>query len=157
MGTIYLVSRGSYSDYSVCGAFSTRERAQAYMNLCPRPEYDGWNDIEEMEIDRGISEVESGLSIYQIRITKSGDVRSIEKSGLPENVGPIRYWSAYEIRWERNAPGEKYRHEMIRTDFDTPQHFTTVFVWARDEAHAIKLANERRIAALADPTVKTSR
>jgi hypothetical protein len=48
MSKVYLVSSGSYDDYSVQGVFSTSEKAEEAMKL--RPDMD-WNCVQEMEVD----------------------------------------------------------------------------------------------------------
>jgi hypothetical protein len=57
MAKIYLVTDGDYSDYSVYGAFSTRERAQEYITARTAVyESFSYASIEEKEIDEGLGE-----------------------------------------------------------------------------------------------------
>jgi hypothetical protein len=56
MVTLYAVSKGSYSDYSVRNIFSTKPLARAYLakmkEMSQRGGWDDWNDeIEEYELD----------------------------------------------------------------------------------------------------------
>jgi|LGOV01.1.fsa_nt_gb hypothetical protein len=51
MKIVYLVSEGTYGEYYLYGAFSSRELAEKYMSDMNMS--DSWfNDIEELEIDR---------------------------------------------------------------------------------------------------------
>lgn len=47
MTIVYVVTTGSYSDYSIEGVFSSREKAEAHMGGKP----DQFNNIEEYELD----------------------------------------------------------------------------------------------------------
>lgn len=50
--TVYLVTSGCYSDYRLDAIFSTREKAQKYINIRKREEnYWDPNDIEEWTLD----------------------------------------------------------------------------------------------------------
>lgn len=57
MDTIFLVTRGSYSDYSVCAAFTTREKAQEFIDKWEAQKaagkclYTDFNDIETYSLD----------------------------------------------------------------------------------------------------------
>ena len=52
---VYVVTTGSYSDYSIKGIFSTRKRAQRYIDRCLENSdvvyYTEFNDIEEWTLD----------------------------------------------------------------------------------------------------------
>jgi len=45
--TVFVVTQGSYSDYSICAIFSTREKAVEHMGGFPGE----FNDIEEYDLD----------------------------------------------------------------------------------------------------------
>jgi hypothetical protein len=140
MTSVYMVSEGSYSDYRVSGIFSTRERAERWMKTCGGSCY---NDIEEMPLDEGLSEIERGLALFSVEITKSGSVRAVRAAGDPASVGRISWWTSYDLKRTGNT--------YTRTEYAEPDQYTTVCVWAEDQQHAIKIANERRIIALATP------
>jgi len=61
--TVYLVSVGSYSDYKVMGIFSSREKAERYIDVCLKQNEDFYEDsiwylepaIETWEIDEAES------------------------------------------------------------------------------------------------------
>lgn len=143
MSEVYIVSSGDYSNYSVRGVFSSMEKAERWMKTCGG----SFNEVEEMELDEGYSEIDRGLALFSVRICKSGDVISVGSGGYPSLVKPIDCWTARETFYE----GFKNR-EVI---YEPKDHRATVYVWATDKAHAVKVANEKRIQALADPSVRT--
>lgn len=55
---VYVVTSGQYSDYGICGIFSTKENAQQFISdrreLHKNDEYwyDEFNDIDEYEVDQ---------------------------------------------------------------------------------------------------------
>lgn len=54
MSNIYLITRGSYSDYEIVGAFSTREKAEKLVQEQEEKgnnEYNGGCQVEEFSID----------------------------------------------------------------------------------------------------------
>lgn len=58
MATIYLVTQGDYSAYSILGAFSCRENTQKYVDTfnLGLEEYDSAAEIEAYEIDKPLAE-----------------------------------------------------------------------------------------------------
>lgn len=51
MTTVYMVEEGKYSDYSVTGLFSTKEKAEAFIRNNPIDRYDGYHDVRECILD----------------------------------------------------------------------------------------------------------
>lgn len=121
---IYLVTQGEYSDYCVVGAFSTKEKAQKFIgeNEGSGYSYDS-KMIEEFEIDAGEAQRAAGLSYWQVSMDKAGSV-----TGLDNN-----------------------QHEGPEADYFVGTHgeILVASMWARDEKHAIKIANERRLQLIA--------
>lgn len=124
MTTVYVVTSGSYSDYGVEGIFDTREKAElycAYQNT-----FRGYESgIEEWELNEYYSPLERGLSFFCVHfpdITK-GDAE-VEKQQVGE---------------EREASYEPYRAEGRNY---------VIYLWARDEQAARKIANEKRVQYL---------
>jgi hypothetical protein len=127
---VWLCSDGSYSDYSVTAIYSDEATARLVTAAY------GWdNEPEEMDLDPEIpQEVRDGLSAYGVLMWENGDVHRVSKEEDD--------WYK-EGRWIDN-----YR------DWDNPPRTGRLFgmnCWARDEQHAIKIANERRIMSLALP------
>src|SRR6476646_8883862 len=68
---VYLVTSGDYSDYSINGAFSSRVKAQAFIDYeRKRRESSRYRrndyDIEEYELDSYLNELERGLTCYYV-------------------------------------------------------------------------------------------
>lgn len=78
---IYIVTKGSYSDYHICAIFSTEEKAQRLVDSLNRR----WNTpcIEEYEIDA--VEIPKGYKNYFVRMTKEGSV-------LEQNISDSTYF-----------------------------------------------------------------
>lgn len=134
MSKVYLVTSGCYSDYSISGVFSTREKAEQWATVChydlTDQGYDG-SRLEEFDLDEGLVEMDRGLLLFAVDIRQNGDILEVSEGGHPSSVGPIDSWSTYSGMHARQPPRQ------------------TVYVWARDKEHAVKIANERRIDALA--------
>jgi hypothetical protein len=126
MATAYMVTQGRYSDYGVVGVFTTREKAEAFMALFP-PQRDELR-IEEVELD-ALDGVPVGRRPFKVKFDKEGN--STSKPCDP--VGMEEYCRAY---------GDDV-------------HMTTD-CWAADEQHAVKIANERRVMAIASGDWETN-
>jgi hypothetical protein len=133
--TIYAASAGSYSDYRVIGLFSTKEKALRYMEMFPREE---WNDIEEYGLDEHAFE-RSDRFPFRVRMTKDGDVLEAERDDYPGHLD-----DAGAVHWYEQLYGKPTKT------------WTNFYMQAKDAQHAIKIANERRIAALAEPQARPS-
>ena len=129
MSTVYAVSTGTYSDYSVRGIFSTKEKAEQFKAAFYDAEY---TDIEEYPLDVGISELDKGKHLYRVRMSRSGTVQAVESSDL-FGVGYVQD----PVRW------------FDRTYKGPEEPFANFYVWAKSDTGAVKIANERRIVALA--------
>lgn len=132
--TVYLVSSGSYSDYGVQGVFSSKENAEKFISASKTyPRGNDFNDVEEYTLDFPIAPIDAGLTPFVVRMLQGGDQAVVERHA-PWAAGPDR--------------GHFVGHHPTAGSART---FVT-FVWARDESHAVKIANEKRIALLAAPT-----
>lgn len=121
MTTIYVVTRGSYSDYQIVGVFSTKEKAEAFTEFYPKTGYNGLNDIEEYELN-AVSKYPAGKRAFMARFTVDG-----------------------EMAIEQIAP--EYVNETVKPYGDNETMCTEC--WAADELSAAKIANERRVQTIA--------
>ena len=133
---VYAVWSGCYSDKEVVAVFSTQEKAQAYIDECAQPCEDYCERLDDPWIVPYTLDAEvppsAGHARYLVKMGADGDV--IEVTAEHHGGGPIRRCGDAAPRWI------VYR--------DHPAFMLTV-VWARDETHAVKVANERRVMSIA--------
>lgn len=123
---VWICSKGSYSDYGVTAVYSdetlAKRTSQAY----------GWNDPVEMEVDPETpSEVRSGCSFFGVVMMNDGT-----------------YYHTY-LTEPNSWTSEDRPYDRVSGPSGQAGPGCAYFCWARDEAHAIKIANERRIMRLA--------
>lgn len=139
MAKVFVVTTGGYSDYSITGVFTSSERAERYMATCSGDVEREFNPLEEYELDDGIAEIDRGLKLFGVEMNKRGDVIKVMLGGYPSIVTAQVSWM--KISWDGGR----------RIDLPTDEHTARMWVWADDQQHAIKVANERRILSLASP------
>lgn len=116
----YAISSGSYSDYKVRAVFSSKEKAEAKLNLFA----DG--SIEEFPFDLEIAETPAGMSPF-VCYSHKWDSAAGEYV-LCLQVCPTDYDNVVRAGNKVSAYG------IIGI---------TTHVWAKDKDHAIKIAAER--------------
>lgn len=117
---IYLAYAGGYSDRHVVGAYSTREKAEAMARA------QGGGYVPEFEVDPDTPVIPEGMAVYEVVMNTEGDTKSVNILALDYMTGD---------------PGE---HEPYGDD----KHVAFT-MWARDPAHAVKIANEKRTRLIA--------
>lgn len=124
--TIYVVTTGSYSDYQIKGMFSTKKKAQAFIDAVVLSEA---NSIEQYTLDAYSDEVERGLSPWRVLMGKDGAVRRVSSTEYDLDIGC----------------------ELACYFPRTPDSVTELqcTCWAKDEQHAVKIANEKRAQIIA--------
>ena len=117
---VYLVSTGSYSDWSVRGLFSARETAEKCKALL-----EDSNNVEEWELDALADRVARGVTVWLVWSKEGGvvDVSHTYANGFDclcggEAMGRVAWFPDH---------GDKMR----------------VYVEATDEAHATKIAADK--------------
>jgi hypothetical protein len=129
MKKVYAATSGSYSDYGVVAIFSTREAAELFIERHP-DRCSEWNDVEEYDLDPGVPQMRKGYSHWMVQMGEDGSTFSAEARG------------GYSL----GAKPDK----SLRTPQGTV-HRTRWFNWygwAKDQQHALKIANEHRIKLL---------
>jgi len=126
--TIYALSRGCYSDYSVVALFSTEADAKLYMERHP-VEYTDWNDIETYTLDANVDKLRKGFGSWWVQMSDDGSVSACEPQPM-----------------ETPKPDDEMRSH-IKTVAKRP--WFNWYGWAKDANHAVKSANEHRIQLLA--------
>lgn len=125
MTTIYLVTDGDYSDYRIVSAHSTKELAERAKELANAD-----NDIEEWELDPELPQPPPGRLPWYVTMNRDGSTDYNSRRAIDEFAPGVEFVSGYF----RDPPGT-WRLQ--------------VGCWARDEAHAVKIANEYRAALIA--------
>jgi len=123
MKPIFIVTSGSYSDYRINAVFKNKEKAERYAKA-----FGG--DIEEYEPNPFDKQLSKGYYPYQVHMNREG---STEKYGV--NCGDGKS----NCNWFAN----NYEHAEI---------YLVANMWAKNETHAIKIANERRTWCIANNT-----
>ena len=137
--TVYAVTAGSYSDYRIVALFSTKERAEEFIAAMTKPDgYNELNGIEEFELDPQTADmIRRGYSVWYVQMLIDGNTERCERTNTDlYNVGEV----GHRI-WDRaNAPAYKGR--------GIPNILMS-HVWAKSEAAALKIVNEKRLEMIA--------
>jgi hypothetical protein len=130
MANIYLVTHGSYSDYSIVGAFSTEANAEEFRKrVCPEGE------IEPYEVDDWLPQIRDGLRLFTVRMAADGTVEKVEESNAGVYDDP-----RYHLEKTREQPSPEIWYGKV---------LLVGYMFARDEKHAVKIMNDRRTQYLA--------
>jgi hypothetical protein len=114
--TIFLVFAGKYSDWEVCAACSSRDKAQSVANYIKSFPHSEDVDIREMELDVGLDKINDGLKLFMV--------------GFYPNKG----------LWVQACSGIGMEEDCHRIINPVYHQYS---VWAADEDCAIKIATER--------------
>ena len=109
-----MVTDGSYSEYSVCGIYSTIENAEIAKKIRAAD-----NAIVEIEMDDFFG-APTGMFWYEVDMDKNGNTKNVQICDA--------MWKC-DDEWKPCGDDENVVFNM----------------WAKDESHAVKIANERRI------------
>lgn len=131
MTKVYIVTSGSYSDYQINAVFSTKENAERYNKIHASGDFE---DIEEFEVDEDMALMDrirdEKITIYLVGMDRDGNVKEIRKE------------SPRILLVEELLAG-KHRHILYADCMD-------LCVIAKDEKHAIKIVNEKRVQLIAN-------
>lgn len=134
MKKVYVVTSGSYSDYSIEAIFSTREKAGEFMKTFPDSEYNG---IEDYGIDiDAVDKVRHGYALYKITMLKNGEIYD------------RRYQQGISIIENSLSNAMQGGNSHLLNYSDDNRNIIVLFVsvcWAKNEKHAVKIANEKRV------------
>ena len=119
--TIYVVTSGDYSDYHIDGVFDVPALAERLRNAL----YNG--RVEPWELNKLHSKIALGYKYYRVYMDTEGRVF--------ENV----MTDIHDVDRETDAPYNGWG----------PITVWKFFIWATDEKHAVKIANERRVQLIA--------
>ena len=140
MATIWGMSEGSYSDYQVTAIFSSKEKAEAYLDAYKRRRHTNDPNIQEFEYDPDPPEV---VPTIDVRITKGGDVVSVG-AVVPLCVDDVGYRGYYGPA----AVGLVVFGAIHRTAYSGDPDLVWT-VQTDDPERAVKVANEKRAMLVA--------
>ena len=120
LNKIYMVSTGCYSEYRVVGVYSTIEVAEYARRL-----FNSTNEIEELTVDDLVDHPKD-MTYWLCLMDIDGNARSVHQTE-PDFERDSFYFAA-GLGW-----------------FAENQDCMVFCMWARDEKHAVKIANEKRI------------
>lgn len=131
MATIFLVTEGEYSSYSIMGAFSTEELAERFIALrCPGA------GVEEYDLDAEVDALRSGLATYHTMMLEDGDLLDCH----------VENWRA-QTSADFNTSWEYHRAGKPTVPASTPKFSTHLHCTSREQA--IKATNEIRAQVIA--------
>lgn len=141
--TICVVEKGSYSDYGVVGVFSSKENAELIANAI-NGDGDAYEKatVAEWPLDPAVDELRQGLGIYFVQMQADGSVEWCVRKEVSE------YDIRGEVRMWRRSGAPAYRGQGL-------EDVLWVTAFAKDDKHAVKIANEHRTRMLADGTWHT--
>ena len=122
---VYVVTSGEYSDFRIEGIFTTRKKAILAKALIIDS-----NDVEERVLDEATPPIGRGLDLFTVRIKKDG-IHKVFKEGYitGDYISKANNKKCIPFNWDKSM--------------------MECYIWARDEQHARKIANERRAMILA--------
>lgn len=127
MEEVFVVTTGEYSDYSISAIFTDRDLAVDYINSFTSQNWYSFNDIEVYKLNPYKFELQNGYKPFTV---------------LMDIEGKTLKCSVSEVSNEWNHNNEK----LYRIN---PNNEMYSYVYAKDQKHAIKITNERRIQLIA--------
>ncbi|HEX6925451.1 MAG TPA: hypothetical protein VF167_08470 [Longimicrobiaceae bacterium] len=136
-GYVWVIEMGEYSDYRVVGVYDNRKDAKRVADRINASDNFSKASVAKWPLNPGVDALNEGLTRYRVLMLRDGSV---------EDVGSADGWSGYEMSdncwiWRRSqAPA--YRGKGVPDALNAQ-------VWAKDERHAVKIANEVRLQMIA--------
>ncbi|MCP5060026.1 MAG: hypothetical protein GY937_25265 [bacterium] len=132
---VWTLESGSYSDYTVHGVYSTKAKAELVASALTG----NWSvfDIVEQDMDPLVEELEAGMHLYDVLMDSKGHVERVSI-----DAEPATYTAQDGCTWWKRSTAPAYRGKGV---LDAVRGH----IWAADEGHAIKIANEYRVRHLA--------
>lgn len=127
--TVYIVTEGSYSDYHIIAVFDSAKKAQDFIDA-----YVPGGEIEKFELNPCELELREGWKYYCVEMERDGSAHVRTDGALDYIKEAMQNESNLVLRHSGN--------NVFRTALET-------YCLAKDEQHAIKIANERRAQLIA--------
>ena len=122
MAKVYMVTDGSYSDYMVLGIYSTKAKAERAKVL-----FNADNDVDPIEMDV-TPRVPPGMLKWLVKMDRNGNTKGVYRENCEYTASHASVWKSY----------------------DSDEAYMQARVWAKDEEHAVKIANEWRTRIVAN-------
>ena len=143
MKTIWVIEKGSDSDYWVVGVFSTKENAQVVCDRINKDESYERATIDEWPMNPGVEAINQGHEVYLVWMLRD---RTVEKVQC-KSEGCDFQWA---LQWALNDKLTVWRRsEAPAHQGKNVQDCLYGRVFAKDEQHTIKIVNERRTQMIA--------
>ena len=127
---VYILTSGCYSDYSIEGVFSSREKAQEYADIIMKDKtYNDFNDIVETEVDNMYAYAKSGTRCFYGNIEEDGTLC----------FGINDYYT----------DGYDDSHLFDNSYYINPDMSMDFVIKASSKEHAIKIVNDKRAELIA--------
>jgi len=137
MNTIWVIEKGSYSDYRVVGVYSTKEGAELVCARINGEENYEPATVAEWPLDPGVEAINQGLAPFTVWMLRDG---TTEK--CVQDDDDFEYTLNGSLTIWRRSGAPAYRGQNV-------QDCLMGQVFAKDSAHAIKIVNERRVQMIA--------
>ena len=124
---VFLVTRGDYSDYRVCAVFTEKALAEKYIDSFKGNSYYDDFRIENYTLNPYQYELKNDYKPFFLIMTKEGNCT--------------------EINVKDSYCG--FKDENIDVWFDIHKNMN-ISIFAKDERHAIKIANEKRVQLIVE-------
>lgn len=132
MKSVWVIEQGSYSNYRVVGVYSSHKNAQLVCDAINLGENCEAATVAKWPVDQSVLEVSRGYKRFIVTMLRDGTVEDIRG---PEAISSYDMSSTLQIWRRTQAPA--YKGKGIPDALNGS-------VLAKDERHAIKIANEQR-------------
>ena len=137
MKSIWVIEKGSYSDYRVVGVYSTKEGAELVCAKINGEESYELAVVSEWPLDPGMEAINQGLSPFVVHMLRDG---TTEKIWMDES--DFEYTLNDRPTIWRRSNASAYQGKNV-------PDCLVARVFAKDLQHAVKIANEYRTRMIA--------
>jgi len=157
---IYAVAQGDYSDYRIEAMFTDLEKAKDYCRLNNPGAEDGYGEfdsgkgyaytpdfrIEEYDTDPEVPTVPKDLFGFNVFMSRDGETAVVHTHSI---ITAQRYRHKISFVKPRQGRTSFYDRSNAEEQRLNEVEYMQTMVLARDKAHAIKIASEKRAQILA--------
>ena len=132
MTEVYVVTQGEYSDYHIVGIYDDADLAARLIEGMKDRFYHV--ELKTFTLNPGADSLRQGLIPFHVVMKRNGNEAT---------ASPDKDFKPYFKLGESEAYARREGRDPSR------YHDVNALCWARDEQHAIKIINEKRLMALA--------